>query len=147
MTAKDALIEFNAYLKTKQIDINKLNAKQTIELMNQFYKEIKAIDCTEESSDMLLFQYGNNFEDNNKYDFNITRQFIPISDQSEILQLSLTLTYTNNNEFTNINSGNMWCESENQMESFKNDILNHEIYKIAERFIPIKTTLIFENAE
>ena len=147
MNAKDALIEFNAYLKMKGLDLNKLNPKQTIDLMIQFYKEIKAIDCTEESSDMLLYQYGNNFEDKKKYDFNITRQFIPIPDQSEILQLSLTLTYPNNNEFNNIKSRSMWCESEDHLETFKNDILNNEVYNITEKLTPITTTLTFENAE
>ncbi|KAF0145247.1 MAG: hypothetical protein FD156_1078 [Nitrospirae bacterium] len=147
MKAKDALIEFDAYLKLKLKDLNKLVAKEAVELMTNFYKEVKSIECAKESSDMLLFQYNANFEDKNKYDLNITRQFIPIPDQSEILQLSLTLTYSSNNEFNEIKSGNMWCESENQMGTFIKDILNHEAYKIAETLTPKEITLTFENAE
>ncbi len=108
MNPQDAKTYFEDFAAEKGVTIAAVSISSGIDVMLDFYRNIRADGCDETDTDMLLYQWGR--EPNGQFAIDLTRQLIFGGDDDEnIWQLSLTFNYSAEPCFEDIGSGNKWC--------------------------------------
>lgn len=126
MTITEAKAKFE-FLLSQQKDTKSPQA--IVSVMLDFYRNERAEDCIlEEDGDMLLYQWGTyDWGQGRWFAFNITRQFIPSGGKDDdIFQLSVTAMYTPSPELDAMKSGNRWCGSLDELDSFEQFVASSE---------------------
>ena len=92
MKASEALSHFQNFVRRRGATIDNLGHDEAVQLMLDFYREVRADDCDlDAGGDMLLFQWGTyDWGSGEAFEYDITRQLIREPYYDEILQLSLT---------------------------------------------------------
>ena len=63
-----------------------------------------------------------------RFDFDVTRQFIPIGEDPEMMQLSVKFTVVPDDELRNLGSGNRWCRSLKELPEFRKFVASLSAY-------------------
>lgn len=153
MKTEEAENAFRSYLASKGLQVETLDATSAVDAMLGFYAERRVSDVVEDDGDMLLFQWGvytSPRSGDRRFTYDITRQFIKEDagddDDDAIWQLSLTLSYPATEAAAAIPDGNQWCQSPQELETFRRTIADHPSTSVAKASAPVKRELIFQNA-
>lgn len=142
MKPKTAKIEFENFVRQRGTTIGELTPTEGIQFTIEFYSQVRVEKCPiEEDGDMLLFQWGvYNWGDGDYFQFDITRQFIEEGFEGDdaISQLSLTFFYQPTEKLKNLESGNRWCESPNDVKEFESYIKGNSSYILVSNIKPDK---------
>lgn len=145
MKSANALREFTRFLKTRGTSADKVSVRDGIDAMIEFYRSIRADDCSFDSDgDMLLFQWGTyDWGNGPRFELDITRQFIRAAgEDDDIWQLSLTFVFPRNV----ITGGNRWCTHPAELDDFAAFVQSHPAYVAAADVAPATIELDFEEA-
>jgi hypothetical protein len=107
-----------------------LTPRDGIAAMTTFYAD-ERIDGAEIGSgrDMLLYEWGvDSFNTPDKFQLNITRQ-LNVSGESQPYQLTLTFSYTATGALREIDFGNQWCRSPDDVPTFHKFIESSTAFK------------------
>ena len=120
MNIEDALPEFQRYVEERASTIATLTPEKATAAMLGFYRDVRASDCDLDSDgDMLLVQWGTyDWGKGELFEFDITRQFIPTDEDSEMRQLSVKFTVAPDDELRALGNGNRWCYSPKELPDF-----------------------------
>jgi hypothetical protein len=120
MNIEDALQEFQSYVEERASAIATLTPEQATAAMLGFYRDVRASDCDLDSEgDMLLVQWGTyDWGKGERFEFDITRQFIPTGEDPEMMQLSLKFTLAADDELRGLGNGNRWCHFPRDIPDF-----------------------------
>ena len=109
-----------------------LTPANSINLMIEFYKQIRAENCPiNEDGDMLLYQWGTfNWGEDMYFQWGITRQFIETGFEGDdgMSQLSLCFYFHSSEDFNSLRSGNRWCSSLRDLLDFESYIKTNTAY-------------------
>lgn len=148
MKTETAKKEFENCLKKSGIQLSNLTPASGIQLMLDFYRNVRAEKCNlDEDGDMLLFQWGTyDWGKGPSFQCNITRQFIATDcssdpDDSVMSQLSLTFHFPPSEEFNRIESSNRWCNNPGDLMDFQSFIVSTESYRAVADKQPSRVTL------
>lgn len=122
--------EFKRFVRAARKSPKVITAEDAVKLVLGFYSEIRAGGCSlEDDGDMLLYQWSYRERDG-RFCFDITRQFIleGSRDDDGMSQLSFSLYFPATDSLRKIEDGNLWCKSPAELESFREFILNSEVY-------------------
>jgi hypothetical protein len=125
---KQALEEFQGYLRRGGAEQVPRMARAGIERMTAFYRDVRAEDVNLESDgDMLLFQWGTyDWGNGEAFEVDITRQLIAQEGEDEdIWQLHLTYRYSPSEALRAIGKGNCWCPRPEETASLQQFIGSH----------------------
>jgi hypothetical protein len=144
MTPKNSKAELEK--RIGQSGIAALTPMQSVRLMLDFYKEVRADGCElDEDGDMLLFQWGTyDWGQGRIFQFDITRQFIVSEDEDDdaaISQLSLRFHFMPSAQLDAIKGGNRWCSGLDELMDFEAFIVASDAYRAVQALLLSKVTL------
>ncbi|NLH47392.1 MAG: hypothetical protein GX444_02200 [Myxococcales bacterium] len=115
----EAKARFLQYAAANNYRIDHLTADQALALMAGFYRDEKAANLNQFSSDMLFFSWGTDdgTEYGENFDYEIARQWME-EDSTDVWYLSLNLRFKSTATMAHLASGNHWCESLDELDSF-----------------------------
>lgn len=124
MNQRSVKSDFRRYLRSSGQSLETMTPTDGIDLMLGFYANQSAECRLSEGGDMLLYQWGTyDWGEGEFFDFDITRQLIfGDGEDDDIFQLSLTFKFVPTNELRQLDSGNRWCRSRNELDDFRNFI-------------------------
>ena len=94
--------------------------------------------------DMLLFQWGLfDWGEGEYFELDITRQISP-TNTDEIRQLSCTLYFNPSTTLLDIEEGNRWCSSLEELKSFCEFVLTSRVFKVCSTITPEKSSVELE---
>ena len=149
MEPKNAKAAFQSHLFGASLQLNRMTPAQGIDAMLSFYRNERADGCSfDKDADMLLFQWGMyDWGDGEFFDFDITRQLIfDGSEDENIWQLSLTFKFATTDDQRNLDSGNKWCGSLDDIPQFEQFIRDSQAFQVVADETPDKVELEFECA-
>src|SRR5262245_30586372 len=125
---------FRQFLATRGLDDDgKLSARDGLEPMLDFYRDIRADGCDFEGADMLLFQWGtydraflhNSDETGESFLLNLTRQLIvhERGEDDDIWQLGLNFEFEPTDQLGGLGGGDTWCHSLQELPQFRGHVL------------------------
>lgn len=125
--------DFMSYINDRGIDITRLVPDRALELLVNYYKDIRVAGCEIDlEQDMLLYQWGTyDWGEGLWFEFEITRQ-ITVEEKDEyagMYQLHLTLKYRDCDELSLLDNGCFWCSSLFEVDEFKEEIMNSDVMK------------------
>jgi hypothetical protein len=126
MTPSNSVDAFETFVEASGHSLVNITPLEGIAQMFNFYKAVPAEGCSGDSGDMLLFQWGTyDFGEGIEYMVDITRQFIESSkdDDDAISQLQLTFRFAPTPDSNVIGAGDHWCKSLNELEPFRELVL------------------------
>jgi len=127
-----AKAEFEKFIRESGTTIDALAPANSIRLILEFYKQIRADNCPiTEDGDMLLYQWGTyNWGDGTYFQWDITRQFIETGFEGDdgMSQLSLCFYFYPSEEFKELKWGNCWCSSPIKLLDFESYIKTSTAY-------------------
>lgn len=133
MKPENSKKELEALIKKSGTPIGGLTPAEGVRLMLDFYRDVRAEDCPlEEDGDMLLFQWGTHDSgEGETFQLDITRQFIHAADEDDdgMSQLSLTFHFKPTPELTELEDGNQWCNTPEEVEEFEKFIMGDAAYE------------------
>jgi len=133
---KDALQAFRAFLDGRGLNEATVSIRDGFGAMLDFYETMRASDCTSESADMLLFQWGTYDRaflprvdgtggTGLAFDINLVRQLIPNvqEDDDDIWQLELGFEFEPASGLRTLGQDNRWCQSLPELREFRSYVL------------------------
>jgi len=108
-----------------------LTVRTGVAEMLSFYESVSATGCTNDNSDMLLFQWGtHDWGDGTQFEINISRQFIESAaeDDDAISQLQLTFTFPPDKDTAALGDGNHWCKSRSEIQQFREFVFRNPAF-------------------
>ena len=149
MKTEKAKQEFEHYLKTRGTDLQTLEPSAGVEAMLAFYRDVRVDGCDlEQSGDMLLYQWGTyDWGLGPRFEFDVTRQLVlePGEDEN-IWQLGLTFRFPPNDTLRALGSGDKWCPSPAEEETFSAFVRAHPAYAAVSTRTDAAVELRFEEA-
>jgi hypothetical protein len=131
-----ALEAFRTFLDGRGLSEATLSIRDGFEAMLDFYETVRAGDCTSESADMLLFQWGTYDRaflprgggTGMAFDINIVRQLIPDiqDDDDDIWQLELNFEFEPTDKLRALGRDHRWCHSLQELRDFRDYTLTSE---------------------
>ena len=129
----DSPDSLRARAETQHVDIESLDARGALDLMLDWYSEVRSEDAypLDDDGDGMLIQWGTfDFETQPIFQFDVARQFI-CSDEEEpeedaIWQLHLTLHYAAE-ELTSEVAGDLWIFDPAECTSARETIAGHRL--------------------
>ncbi len=135
----------SAFRKRLGQPIEAVTARRAIEVMFEFYAEQRAEDVAiDEDGDMLLYEWGvYSLTGPESFQLDITRQFIVV-DEDEPYQLHLTLHFNPTDALRQLENGNVWCHSPNELPAFKQFVESSAPFEAVADAKPSYVELYFE---
>jgi len=124
-----------------------VTSRHALEAMFAFYAEQRAEDVEPDDGDMLLFEWGvYSFTAPETIQIGVTRQFIVADeeDEEEIFQLHLTMHFPATDELRQLNDGNKWCHSPDELPEFKRFVESSPFFRTVADLKPLRVELYFE---
>jgi hypothetical protein len=153
--ARDPTIAF--YQRAR---IDHLAAVEALALVTAFYREVRAEDCDlEADGDMLLFQWGtytrwvaddgltNLRPQGEAFEYDITRQLVPVGQADVIAHLSLRFRYPPTAALRLVGEGNRWCLRPGELGAFLAFARDSPATGAVAGLIPEEIRVTLENAE
>jgi hypothetical protein len=114
-----------------------LSVNDSLELVIDFFNNysIRNVDSTIPDDDMLLFEYGiYDWQDGKGENFtiDITRQFYIEDEESDGRSQLHLIMYFDSEEFRGIEAANKWSVDFENIEEWKNQVINTQGFKAAE---------------
>ncbi len=132
MKAERAESAFRGRLMTAGLHLDGMITTQGVNAMLAFYEDERADDCDiDADGDMLLFEWGS-YDSGNGESFNlcITRQLIFGGYEDEnIWQLRLIFNFPPTGEFRDLDAGDRWCASPDELPEFREFINGSDAFK------------------
>jgi hypothetical protein len=133
---KTALQAFRVFLDGKGLSETTVSIRDGFQAMLDFYETMRASDCTSESADMLLFQWGTYDRASLPrvdgtggtglaFDINLVRQLIPNvqEDDDDIWQLELGFELEPTGRLKALGKDHRWCNSLQGLGEFRSYVL------------------------
>lgn len=122
--------EFRRRLDRHQKPVHSLRAEDAVSLMTSFFREVRAVDaqaCSDRAmGDGLLYQWGTyDWGSGESFEFGLTRQFAMAGeiDDDALYQLHLILKYAPTTTLRQLDEGNEWCWTLDDLDAFEKCIL------------------------
>ena len=142
MKPTDAKIEFEKFIVKSRTTISSLTPAIGIQLMLEFYRQTRVDNCPlDQDADMLLYQCGTyDWGKGSYFQIGITRQFIETGWEGDdgISQLSLCFYFDPSKEFKQLEQGDCWCDSPNDLSRFESYIKDSTAYEKVQHTSPAK---------
>jgi hypothetical protein len=148
---RDALQAFRAFLNGRGLNEATVPFRDGFEAMLDFYEAMRASDCTSESADMLLFQWGTNDRaylprgdgTGVAFDINLVRQLIPDvqEDDDDIWQLELNFELEPTDKLRALGRDNRWCSSLQDLREFRDYVLTSQPFKACSE-LPVRRRML-----
>lgn len=131
---RDAPQVFRAFLDGRGLKEATVPLRDGFEAMLDFYETMRASDCTTESADMLLFQWGTYDRAYRRdgtsvvFDINLVRQLIPDvrEDDEDIWQLEIRFELEPTDKLRVLGMDNRWCSSLQELQEFRDYVLTSQ---------------------
>lgn len=143
-------MDFTSQQQILQAIVDKLDkpgAAELVQVMLAFYRDHR-VDGVEidGDGDMLLFQWGTyDWGEGKKFELDITRQFIDEDEEcSEMIQLHMTLKFAVTDELEQIESGNEWCDSPEDINDFVKFVESNKAYQLLGKQRPSEIEVFLE---
>jgi hypothetical protein len=130
---KAALEVFRTFLDGRGLTATTLPIREGFEAMFDFYETVRVTDCTSESADMLLFQWGTYDRaflprgdgTGMAFDINLVRQLMPDvqEDDDDIWQLELNFEFEPTDKLRAFGRDHRWCHSLQELRQFRDYVL------------------------
>lgn len=148
MRPEDSAAEFRRFLQQRSVTLEPAALPELVEAVLAFYQTVPATDPVNAlQADMLLFQYGTyDWGEGENFEFDITRQFIVSDDEDDdaISQLRCTVRYKATSDLRAIGGADLWCETKQEMATFRSAILNSPAYALAQNDCPRAVVISWE---
>jgi hypothetical protein len=126
-------------------ELASLSPIQGISLMLDLYCHERAEGCPiDQDGDMLLYQWGTyDWGRGERFELNITRQFIESSGDEDgtMRQLSLTFRFEPDEALRDLTQGNRWCRNPDGLPVFQAFIQSSRAWLEVQRRRPVEITL------
>jgi hypothetical protein len=125
--------------------IEGVTPRRVLEAMFAFYAEQRAEDVDiDEDGDMLLYEWGvYRFTGPESFQIGIVRQFCVI-DEDEPYQLHMTLLFAPPDAYRQLEDGNKWCHSPEELPAFREFVESSAAFKAVADTNPSRVELYFE---
>ena len=113
---------FVKFAEANGVALSSCTARAGMAAMLMFYESVLPIGCPGSDADMLLCQWGTyDWGSGEHFEFNLTRQFIEQGqdDDDAMSQLGITFKFKPTAELRALGSGNRWCHSIDELQSFR----------------------------
>jgi hypothetical protein len=149
MNAQQAKLFFNQLLASGGHTVESLGVEQGVRLMLDFYRNQRCENCSiDNDGDMLLYQWGMTGSEE-RFELDLTRQFIVGEDSSDenTWQLSLTYQFSATSELQSISTGNKWCSQPKPqaVDYFEKFVRDSAAYRSIVDLEPTAVLLNFDN--
>ncbi len=138
---RDALEAFRSLLEGRGLHEATLSMRDGFQAMLDFYATVRASDCTSDSADMLLFQWGTYDRAflprgdgaGVAFDINLVRQLIPDlqEDDDDIWQLELNFELEPTDELRALGRDHRWCASLQELGEFRDYVLTSQPFNVS----------------
>lgn len=130
---RSALDACKSFFIQEGINIDVLRLQSTIAAFFDFYRDERAEGCdVHDDADMLLFDWGTyDWGDGEHFGLSLARQLIYGADDENIWQLKLTYAFQPTDAFRSLGSENRWCASPEELNSFRQDVEQSDVYAAA----------------
>ena len=131
MKRKNALKEFERYLKRAGDEHMPRMPLDGAKRMLSFYKDVRAADVDlEADGDMLLFQWGTyDWGDGELFELDIARQLMGATgEDDDIWQLHLVYRFAPSGPLRAIGQGDRWCARPNEADAFELFLTGHPAF-------------------
>jgi hypothetical protein len=128
MKSRNALGEFEQYLRHAGEAELPRTARAGIQRMADFYRQVRADDVDlEVDGDMLLFQWGTyDRGDGARFEVDVTRQLMGgAGEDDDLWQLHLTYRFPSSEQLLALGQGDRWCARPGDLESFEPFVMAH----------------------
>ena len=123
MKPANAKYNFENFIKKSKFSFDELTLAYGIDLMFDFYGQIRADNCpVNKNGDMLLYEWGNyDWGKGMYFQCSITRQFIEAGFEGDdgMSQLIMCFYFYPPDGFEELKRGERWCDTPSDLSSFK----------------------------
>ncbi|HXC39709.1 MAG TPA: hypothetical protein VN667_12270 [Burkholderiales bacterium] len=132
MKPSNSASKFKEFVKLRGFDASKLSIPQMVELVLDFYRDVRASGLSKsDTADMLLYQWGVfDWGQGENFEFDITRQFISVGGIGDdaISQLRCTAYFRPTANLRAITAKNRWCDSVADLNFFQSFIRSSDAF-------------------
>ena len=121
MKPSDSVAAFECFVEDRRtLGLVDITVREAVEHMLAFYTTLPAEGCNAPHADQLFFQWGTyDWGEGEAFEIGISRQFIePDEDELSISQLKLKFRFEPTPNLSAFESGNHWCKSRDDVQSF-----------------------------
>lgn len=147
MKPRKSKSEFNKFAKANGVNLLKVSAKEGVEQMLAFFRDVKFEGLDEEDGDMMLFQWGTCGREDRLFEVNITRQFCEKDKEGDdaLSQLYIGYFFDPTPDTDALGSGSsMWCDQFYKLEDFSEFVMASKALALVAKKTPKKVCLVFE---